>query len=112
MNDWRKLPEAVACIDATSHEIILPSPELQRQYNSGHRHYHCVHTQVVINNNKKIVHVESGFRGHNNGANTFDMMTPIGDGRTLDFPRNYVLFLCVHTMVMAMAAIILSLKFG
>ena len=50
-----------------------------------------VRTQVVIDNKKKIVHVESGFRGHNNDANTFDMMTPIGDGRTLDFPRNCVL---------------------
>jgi hypothetical protein len=88
---WRKLPEAVGCIDATSHEILMPSPELQRQHVSGHRHYHCVHTQVVIDNKKKIVHVESGFRRHNNDANTFDMMTPIGDGRTLDFPRNCVL---------------------
>ena len=26
---WRKLPEAVGCIYATSHEIIMPSPELQ-----------------------------------------------------------------------------------
>lgn len=71
--------------------MLMPLPELQRQYYSGHRHYHCVHTQVVIDNNKKIVHVESGFRGHNNDANTFDMMTPIGDGRTLDFPQNCVL---------------------
>lgn len=88
---WRKLPEAVGCIDATSHEILMPSPDTQRQYYSGHRHYHCVHTQVVIDNQKKIVHVESGFQGHNNDANTFNMMTPIGDGRTLDFPRNCIL---------------------
>jgi hypothetical protein len=66
--------------------MLMPLRELQRQYYSGHRHCHCVHTQVVIDNRKKIVHVESGFRGHNNDDNTFDMMTPIGDGRTLDFP--------------------------
>ncbi|CAC5415368.1 unnamed protein product [Mytilus coruscus] len=88
---WRKLPEAIGCIDAKSHEILMPSLEIQRQYYNGRRHYHCVHTQVVIDNKKKIVHVESGFRGNNIDVNTFNMMTPIGDGRTLDFQRNCIL---------------------
>jgi hypothetical protein len=42
---WQKLPFAVGAIDGTSTEI-----ESQEHYYSGNRHYHCIHTQVVITN--------------------------------------------------------------
>lgn len=45
---WRKLPEAVGEINGTSNRIYIPSTEPQRLYYSGHRRYHCVHTQIVI----------------------------------------------------------------
>ena len=94
---WNKLREAVGCIDGTPHEILRPSTEPQSLYYSGYHNFHCVHTQVVIDNEKNIVHVESGFLGHNNDANTFNMMTPVGDGRTLELPRNcYLLGDCIY----------------
>ncbi|CAC5400414.1 unnamed protein product [Mytilus coruscus] len=65
---WNKLKEAVGCIDGTSHAVLRPSNEPQRVYYSGNRGFHCIHTQVIIDNNKTIVHVESGFLGHSNDA--------------------------------------------
>ena len=44
---WQKLPFA---IDGTSTEIYRPGIEPQEHYYSGNRHYHCIHTQVVITN--------------------------------------------------------------
>lgn len=94
---WNKLKETVGCIDGTSHATLRPSNEPQRMYYSGNRGFHCIHTPVIIDNNKTIVHVESGFLVHNNDANTFEMMTPIGDRRTLDIPRNcYILGDCIY----------------
>lgn len=78
-------------------QLLRPSNEPQRMYYSGNRGFHCIHTPVIIDNNKTIVHVESGFLVHNNDANTFEMMTPIGDRRTLDIPRNcYILGDCIY----------------
>lgn len=93
---WRRLPEAVGAIDGTSHEIYIPQED-QHLYYSGHRSYHCIHTQVIIDNNLNIRHVESGFRGHNNDAQVFHMMTPIGDRMTLDIPPDcFLLGDCIY----------------
>ena len=49
---WQKkgycsdMPNVVSTIDETSHEIQIPSNEPQQQFDSGHRKYHCIHTQV------------------------------------------------------------------
>ena len=40
------MPNVVSAIDGTSHEIQIPSNEPQQQFDSGHRKYHCIHTQV------------------------------------------------------------------
>jgi len=87
------LPDAVGCIDATSHELYVPTHN-QRLYYSGHRHYHFIHTQVVTDDDLNIRHVESGFLGHNNvkDAHISAMITEIGNGSTLDFPLD--LFTC------------------
>jgi hypothetical protein len=73
------------------HEIQIPSTEPHNLYYSGHHRYHCIHTQVSIDNQLNIRHIESGFLGHNNDAQTFRMMTNIGDGEILDLTRNCVL---------------------
>ena len=38
---------AVGAIDGTSHRIYRPEVEPQELYYLGHRHFHCLHTQVV-----------------------------------------------------------------
>lgn len=85
--NWSALPDAVGAIDGTSHRIYRPSSEEQRDYYSGHRHCHCIHTQIVIDN-LKIRRISSGFLGHNNDTQTYRMMPPIGPGRELDFPHD------------------------
>lgn len=85
---WRELPDAVGAIDATSHRIYRPQTENQADYYSGHRHYHCLHTQIVIDYALTIRHISSGFLGRNNDAQTFRLMETIGPGQQLDFPRN------------------------
>ena len=43
---WAKLPSADVCaIDGTSHRFYRPEVEPQELYYSGHRHFHCIHTQ-------------------------------------------------------------------
>jgi len=93
---WPELQDVVGCIDGTSHEIYRPC-ENQGLYFSGHRRYHCVHTQVVIDNELNIRYIESGFTGHNNDAQTFNMMTAMGNGLVLDIPREcYILGDCIY----------------
>lgn len=58
---WHEMPNVVGMIDGTSHEILVPMNEPQQDFYSGHRKYHCIHTQVFIDhlfkkslcNNKK-----------------------------------------------------------
>ncbi|MES9881482.1 MAG: transposase family protein [Sedimenticola sp.] len=44
--------------------------------------------QVIINNNKDIVFLKSGFLGHFNDASTYRELPSIGPGMDLDFPAN------------------------
>ncbi|CAG2248292.1 unnamed protein product [Mytilus edulis] len=81
---WGKLPFAVGAIDGTSTEIYRPITEPQEQYYSGHRQYHCIHTQVVISNEGRICYVECGFLGHQNDAQQYMLMRNIG--QQLPFP--------------------------
>ena len=86
---WPKLPFAVGAIDGTSTEIYRPQTEPQELYYSGNRHYHCIHTQVVISNSGNIYHMECGFLGHKNDAQQFMLMRHIG--QDLPFPDNLYL---------------------
>ena len=86
---WEKIKPAVGAIDGTSHQIYRPSVEPQEQYFSGHRYYHAIHTQVVVDTTGYIRYVESGFLGHQNDAQQFGLMRQIG--RDLPFPDDCVL---------------------
>jgi len=81
--NWPYMDVAVGAIDDTSHEIYKPK-EHQEMYNSGHRKFHCLHSQVIIDNTGMIRHVESGFYGHQNDAQHYRLMTRIPD--ELPFP--------------------------
>ena len=56
---WTKINVCVGAIDGTSHEIYRPNVN-QQQY-SGHRYFHCLHTQVIVDNTGKIVYIVSVF---------------------------------------------------
>jgi hypothetical protein len=87
-DEWPELPGAVGVIDGTSHKIYRPGHNIQARFYSGHRHIHCVHTQIVIDNKKQIRHISSGFLGHNNDAQSYNLMDNIGLHQELDFPSN------------------------
>jgi len=82
--NWPYMDVAVGAIDGTSHEIYKPK-EHQEMYYSGHRKFHCLHSQVIIDNTGMIRHVESGFYGHQNDAQHYRLMTRIPD--ELPFPH-------------------------
>jgi hypothetical protein len=69
-NNWPDMPNVVGAIDGTSHAIQRPSAEPERLFYSGHRHYHCLHTQIIIDNNNNICYIHSGFLGHLNDSLT------------------------------------------
>lgn len=87
-NFWKKIHCAVGAIDGTSHEINRPSSE-QEQYYSGNRHYHAVHSQIVVDNEDVVRYVECGFLGHLNNAQQFRLKKQIG--LDLNFPEECVL---------------------
>ena len=53
--NWPEIPAVVGCIDGTSHEILMPMVENQAEFNSGHRKYHCYHTQVLHVSTSKLI---------------------------------------------------------
>ena len=81
--------------DGTSHEILRPAPRVQRRFNSAHRKYHCIHTQIIIDYEKNIRYVHSGILGHMNDAQSFNSL-PIGPNISpnagLPFPRETFIF--------------------
>ena len=83
---WNDMPSIVGMIDATSHRIYRPQTERETLYYSGHRHFHCVHTQVITDNEGVLRYVKAGFKGHNNDAVTFRQLPRIGPNEELDFP--------------------------
>jgi len=88
MGNWPEFPNAVGAIDTTPHEIYRPLTEPQRPFYSGYRHYHCMNTQLVIDNEGHIRFVQARFLGSTHDAVSFQLMEPIGLGRNLDFLPN------------------------
>ncbi|VDI61573.1 Hypothetical predicted protein [Mytilus galloprovincialis] len=82
---------AVGAIDGTSTEIYRPLVEPQELYYSGHRHFHCVHNQVVNDNLGKICYIDAGVLRHQKDAQQFAMMRSIGRHAEFDFPEGIVL---------------------
>lgn len=88
---WRTFPDAVGCIDGTPHEIYRPKVEPQAQFYSGHRHYHLMNTQLVVDNCGNIVFLQAGFLGSMNDAGNYILMQRIGPGTHFDMPPRVVL---------------------
>ena len=72
------------CIDGTPHEIYRSQVEPQAQFYSGHRHYHVVNTQLIVDNQGNIVFLQAGFLGSINDAGNFILMDRIGPGTAYD----------------------------
>lgn len=89
--NWRNVPNAVGCIDGTPHEIYRPEVEPQRQFYSGHRHYHLMNTQLIVDNLGNIVFLQAGFLGSMNDSGNFNLMERIGPGTNYDMPQNVFL---------------------
>jgi len=66
--NWPEFPNVVGVIDSTPHQIYQPLSEAQRPFYSGHRHYHCMNTQLVIDNEGNIRFVQAGFLGSTHDA--------------------------------------------
>ena len=84
-NSWEMFPYAVGCIDGTLHEINIPDHQQQRYY-SGHRHFHALSSQVIVDVFGNIRFIYTGFEGGTNDAGQFLRLPPIGPGQQLDFP--------------------------
>lgn len=86
MGNWPEFPNVVGCIDSTPHEIYRPYTEPQRPFYSGHRHYHCFNTQLIIDNEGHLRFVQTGFLGSTHDSTSYRLMTPVGNGRQLSMP--------------------------
>ena len=86
MGNWPEFPNVVGAIDSTPHEIYRPLTDPQRPFYSGHRHYHCFNTQLVIDNNGHLRFVQTGFLGSTHDSTSYRLMTPIGPGQPLSLP--------------------------
>lgn len=80
---------AVGSIDGTYYEIYRPSSEPQEQFYSGHRCYHCINTQFIVDLNGMIRYIGSGYEGHFNDARQYGLMLQIGTG--MPFPSEFLL---------------------
>ena len=68
------------------HEIYRRIVEAQKHYYSGHRQYHAIHTQIIVDNCGMIRYIQSGFLCHLIEAQQFALMDQLGTD--LEFPDN------------------------
>ena len=88
---WPSLPDPVGCIDGTPHQIYRPEVEPQWELYSGHRHYHLMNTQLIVDGLGNIVFLQAGFLGSTNDAGNFRLMERIGPGTNNYMPHGVVL---------------------
>ena len=88
---WELFPYAVGIIDGTLTEINIPISEPQHEFYSGHKHYHCISTQIIIDCNRNIRFLRSGFLGHCNDALQYMLLPSIGHGQELELPQGVYL---------------------
>ena len=74
---------AVGAIDGTSHEVYRPLVEDKEEFYTGYHGFYCLHSQDTITNDRKSVHIASGFLGHNSDAGCVLQMDPVGSNLTL-----------------------------
>ena len=84
---WAKLESTVGAIDGTFTEIYRSQIEPQELYFSGHRHFHTIHTQIVIDNAGYISYGETGLLGHYNDATHWCKWTTTLPGGLCTFGR-------------------------
>ncbi|EDO30529.1 predicted protein [Nematostella vectensis] len=87
MGNWPEFPSAVGSIDSTPHEIYRPLTEPQILFYSGHRHYHCFNTLLIIDNQGHLRYVHAGFMGSMHDATSYRRMPQIGPGLPLSLPH-------------------------
>ena len=80
------LPDVVALIDGTVHEIQIPSTEHDGTFYSGYHKYHCFSTQITGDVNRQIRYIHTGFVGRLNDAGQFNQLPDIGPQGQLRFP--------------------------
>ena len=68
-----------------------PQCEPQHEFFSGHGRFHCLSTQTIIDNINNIRFLRSGFLGHGNDAQQYQLLPTIGDGQELHLPANLYL---------------------
>ena len=71
MEYWNQIPHAVGAIDGTYDKIDRPTVIPQRPFYSGHIHFHCFHTVLIVDNIGSLCYIHSGFSGHINNALCF-----------------------------------------
>ena len=74
MGNLEEFPNVVGAIDTTPYEIYRPLIEPQRLFYSGYLHYHCINTQLVMDNERHIRFVQAGFLGSTHDAVSFRLM--------------------------------------
>ena len=89
VGNWPELPNSVGAIDVTPHEIYRPQSEPQRPFYSGHRHRHCLNTQLIMDNEGHIRFLHAGFLGSTHDSTSYRLMQPIGPGLALDLPAGF-----------------------
>ena len=67
--------------------IYHPQIEPQELYFTGHRHFHALHAQLVIDNAGYIYYAEARNLGHQNNAKQFTMIQQICANGPLHFPE-------------------------
>lgn len=72
-----------------AHLTVFIDLKWTRRNFADHRHFHCIHTQVLVDVHGTIRYVESGYPGHLNDAQQHSMMQDIGTD--LRFPDELVL---------------------
>ena len=88
MGTWDFFPNAVGAIDGTQTEVNIPLSEPQHEFYSGHLHYHCISTQIIIDCDRNIRFLRSGFLGHSNDAMQYHLLPSIGHGQELELPQH------------------------
>ena len=84
---WPYKPSAVGAIDATSHLVYRPTSRTTIiLFWTPIHSLHPKHKSLSIRT-KNIRYIKSGFVGHSNDAQMYQIMDNIGPGADLDFPN-------------------------
>ena len=86
MGNWDQIPHDVRTFDRHKTEIPNSYPTAPVIFNSDHRHFHCFHTFVIVDNIGNLCYIHSGFTRHMNDALCFSNLPQIGPNTNREFP--------------------------